>query len=128
MTLHQDCCAMYAKKIAKLEEEDPVEAKTVQERYDALVLDKEFLEEALGERKTMNCVQSRATFVGHKLGLKGLAFKWVDEKNAMLITGCQDQSAKLFSFEIPNPNAVLKWNVRGLSHTRALFGVPFRQA
>merc|ERR1719409_372980 len=48
----------------------------------------------------MNCVQSRATFVGHKLGLKGLAFKWVDEKNA-----------KLFSFEIPNPNAVLKWNV-----------------
>merc|ERR1719359_201143 len=77
----------------------------LEKRYDQLCLDREFIEEAVRERKALNCVQSRAAFVGHKLGLKSLAFKWVDETNAQLVTGCQDQSCKLYVFPVPDPNA-----------------------
>jgi hypothetical protein len=70
-----------------------------------------FLDECKKERDGLKCLQARGCLVGHKLGLKHVAWRYIDENTAEVLTASQDQSAKLFRFEIPNPKAVLKWKM-----------------
>lgn len=80
-----------------------------EEKLQRVTEDLEDLKAMLQERDSMLCVQARCAVEGHKLGITSLAWRFVDEKNAQVLTTGQDQCTKLYDVPIPDPKLFRRW-------------------
>jgi len=110
---HNGICAwLEADKFDEEEKEDMADAfvlKEVMARLQVLSADRGFLKEAKKERDDMDCLQARVCLCGHKLGIKSLDMRFIDETTCEVLTGASDQSCKLFRFEVPDTKTYIKW-------------------
>merc|ERR1719353_1851269 len=91
------------------EGEDDVAADSPEGKLKRVTEDLEDLNAMLKERDTMLCLQARCAVEGHKLGVTGIAWRFVDEKNAQVLTTGQDQCCKLYDVPIPDPKLFRRW-------------------
>jgi WD40 repeat protein len=73
--------------------------------------DLEDLNAMLKERDTMACTQARCAVEGHKLGITGIAWRFLDEEGttAQVLTTGQDQCCKLYEIPVPDPKVYRRW-------------------
>jgi WD40 repeat protein len=94
------------------EESQPNTARDVvdpEEKLQKVTEDLEDLNAMLKERDTMSCLQARCAVEGHKLGITGMAMRFVDEKTVQVLTTGQDQCCKLYEIPVPDPKVFRRW-------------------
>jgi WD40 repeat protein len=102
----------FADLVDEGDESQPTTARDVENpeiKLQKVTEDLEDLNAMLQERDSMSCLQARCAVEGHKLGITGIAWRYLDETNAQVLSVGQDQCCKLYNVPVPDPKVYRRW-------------------